>query len=67
MLLHDVVNLFDINMLAHGVGQDIELLRFVLRIVKSGIQRLQPFAQTQAVDQLAGEIIDVEQAVQISA
>ena len=54
MLAHDGVDFFDINMLTHRVRQQIELARFILRILEIAIQRRQPFTLAQAVNQRAG-------------
>ena len=67
MLTHDGVDFFDIDMLAHRVGQQIELAGFILRIFDIAIQRRQPFTLAQAVNQRAGKFIAIKQAVQIGA
>ena len=54
-------------MLTHRVRQQIELARFILRILEIVIQRRQPFTLAQAVNQRAGKCIAIEQAVQIGA
>jgi hypothetical protein len=67
MLAHDGVNFIDGDMFAHGVGQQIKLAGFIAGILQGAVQRRQPFALAQAVDQRAGKGIAVEQAVEIGA
>ena len=67
MLAHDGVNFIDGDMFAHGIGQQVKLAGFIAGILKGAVQRRQPFALTQAVEQRPGKGIVVEQAVQIGA
>ena len=55
MLAHDGVNLIDGDMFAHGIGQQVKLAGFIAGILQGAVQRRQPFALTQAVNQRAGK------------
>ncbi len=67
MLAHDGVNFIDGDMFAHGLGQPIKLPGFIAGILQGAVQRRQPFALAQAVEQRPGKGIAVEQAMEIGA
>ena len=67
MLAHDGVNFIDGDMFAHGLGQPIKLAGFIAGILQGAVQRRQPFALAQAVEQRPGKGIAVEQAMEIGA